>query len=147
MHFLIFCYQSSLCHAVFERSKDWEWHNPRRTSSDGRGDPLEESCQGVGNSKTRALHQQLTIINCSMFRQRTVAWERERERKRERKREREREKERKKERKKERERERERESVSFNQQMQRDPPPLDRTLWTPTSNCPNWQLIDFFKIC
>ena len=33
---------SSVCaHAVFERSIDKEWHNPTRTSSDGRDDPLE----------------------------------------------------------------------------------------------------------
>ena len=54
-------------------------------SSDGWGDPLEQSYLGVGNSKTRrTLCQQLTIIYCLMFRLHTVAQERERERERER---------------------------------------------------------------
>ena len=57
-----------LCtHAVFERSTDREWHNPYGTS-DGRGDPWEQICLGTGNSKTRTLHQQLTIIYCFMLR-------------------------------------------------------------------------------
>ena len=56
---------------MFERSTDKEWHNPSGTSSDSRGDLLEQSCLGVGNSKTRrTLRQQLTII--SMFRLHTV---------------------------------------------------------------------------
>ena len=61
---------------MFERSADKEWYNPSRTSSDSRGDPLEKSCLGVGNSKTRkTLRQQPTIIYCSMFRLHTVARE------------------------------------------------------------------------
>ena len=49
-----------LCaYAVFERSTDREWHNSSGTPSDGRVDPLEQSCLGVGNSKTRrTLRQQ-----------------------------------------------------------------------------------------
>ena len=49
-------------HAVSVRSTDKEWHNPSGNSSDGRGDPLEQSCLGVSNLKTRTLYQQLTII-------------------------------------------------------------------------------------
>ena len=65
-----------LCaYAVFERSTEREWHNPSGTSSDSQGDPLEQSCLGVSNSKTRSLRQQLTIIYGSMFTQHT--WERE----------------------------------------------------------------------
>ena len=57
--------------------KDRKWHNPSRTSSDGQGYLLERSCLSVGKSKTRrTLHQQLTIIYCSMFRLHTVAQER-----------------------------------------------------------------------
>ena len=71
-------------HAVFERSTYWEWHNPSWTYSDSGGDPLEQSCLGVGNTKTRRpLCQQFTIIYCSMFRLHTVTRERERERERE----------------------------------------------------------------
>ena len=56
--------------------KDSQTRNLPGTSSDGWGDPLEQTCLGVGNSKTRrTLRQQLTIIYCLMFR------ERERERK------------------------------------------------------------------
>ena len=40
-------------HTVFERSTDREWHNPSGTSSDSRGDPLEQCCLGVGNARTR----------------------------------------------------------------------------------------------
>ena len=29
-------------HAVFERPRDREWHNPSETSSDGRGGSLEQ---------------------------------------------------------------------------------------------------------
>ena len=69
---------------ISERSTDKEWHNPFRTSSDGWGGPLEQSCLGVCNSKTRrTLSQELTLIYCSMFRLHTVARERERERERE----------------------------------------------------------------
>ena len=70
---------NSVCaHTVFERSADKEWHNPSRTSSDGWGDQLAQTCLVVGNSKTtRTLHQQLKIIYCSMFRLHTVAQERE----------------------------------------------------------------------
>ena len=57
-----------------------------------RGDLLEQSCLGVGNTKTRrTLRQQLTVIYCSMFRLCKVARERERKREREGGRERERE--------------------------------------------------------
>ena len=56
-----FVYQSSLCHAVFERSTDREWHNPPGNYFYGQGDPFEQSCQGVGNSKRRTLRQQLTM--------------------------------------------------------------------------------------
>ena len=70
--------------AVLERSADREWHNLSSPSSDGRGYPFEQSCQGVGNTKTRrTLSQQLTIIYFSMFRLQTVSRERERERERE----------------------------------------------------------------
>ena len=66
--------------AVFKRSTDREQHNPSRTSSDSQGDLWEQSCLGVGNSKSRrTLHQQLTIIYCLMFRLHTVAQVRERE--------------------------------------------------------------------
>ena len=76
---------------MFERSTDSEWQNQPGTFSDGRGDPLEQSC----NSKTRTLRQQLAIIYCSLFRLYTVEeWERERERERQRQRQRERERER-----------------------------------------------------
>ena len=76
---------SPVCaHTVFERSIDKEWYNPSRTSPNSQGDPLEQSCLGVGNSKTRSLRQQLTTIYCSIFRLQTVAQERERERERER---------------------------------------------------------------
>ena len=72
-------------HAVFERCTDKDWHNPSRTSSYGRGDPLEQSCLGVGDSKTRrTLRQQLTIIYCLMFRLHTEARGRKRGRERER---------------------------------------------------------------
>ena len=68
---------NALCaHAVFERSTNREWHNPSGTFSDGQGDPLEQSCLDVDNSKTRTLCQQLTIIYCSMFRLHTVERER-----------------------------------------------------------------------
>ena len=70
---------------MFERSTDKEWHNPTRTFSNGRDNPLEKICRGVGNTKTRrTLCQQLTIIYSSMFRQLTVAGDRERDRDRER---------------------------------------------------------------
>ena len=50
-------------HVVFERSTDREWHISSGTSSNGQGDLLEQSCQGVDNSKTRGtLHQQLSFI-------------------------------------------------------------------------------------
>ena len=77
---------STVCaHTVFERSIDKQRHNPSGTSSDGWGVPLEQNNLAVGNSKTRRiLHQQLTIIYCSMFRLQTVGRERERERERER---------------------------------------------------------------
>ena len=63
-------------HTVFERSTDKEWYNPSG-NSDGWGDPLEQICLGVGNTKTRTLRQQLTIIYCSMYRLHTIAWKRE----------------------------------------------------------------------
>ena len=44
---------SGSAHIVFERSTDKEWHNPSGTSSECRGDPLEENGQGIGNLKTR----------------------------------------------------------------------------------------------
>ena len=70
--------------AVLERSTDKEWHNPPGTFSEIWGDPLEQSCLGVGNSNTRRIHhQQLTIIYSLMCRLHTVARERERERERE----------------------------------------------------------------
>ena len=61
---------------LFERSTDKEWYNPSGTFSDGHDGSLEQSSLGVGNSKTRTLHQQLTIIYCLMFRLHTVAQER-----------------------------------------------------------------------
>ena len=79
-------------HAEFERSPGKEWYNPSRTSSVSRGDSLEQSCLGVGNSKTRRnLRQQLPIIYCSMIRLHTVARERKRDREGDRKGKRERE--------------------------------------------------------
>ena len=48
---------SHCVHAVFERNTDREWHNSSGTSSKSRDDSLVQSCQGVGNSKTRTLHQ------------------------------------------------------------------------------------------
>ena len=46
-----------LCvHAMFKRFVDKEWHNPSGTSSDSRSNPLEQSCLGIGNSKTRTLY-------------------------------------------------------------------------------------------
>ena len=108
-------------HTVFERSTDKEWWNPSGTSSDSRSDPLEVSCLGVGNSKTRITHcQQLTIIYCSMFRLHTVA----------------------------RERVWERESVRVYEQTQRDTP-LPTPFQTPSqprqqnSFNVNWQLINW----
>ena len=81
-------------HTVFERSTDKEWYNPFGTFCNG--DPFEQNCLGVGNSKTRrTLRKQLTIIYSSMFKLHTVAQEREREREREREWVRERERERK----------------------------------------------------
>ena len=69
---------------LFESSTDKEWHNPPTTSSDGRGDPLEQSCLVANNSKARRIiRQQLTIIYCLMFRLYTIAWERESGRERE----------------------------------------------------------------
>ena len=63
-----FVYQFSLCpHCV--------WNNPPGTSSDSRGDPLEQSCLGVGNFKTRTLCQPSTIIYSLMFRLHIVACE------------------------------------------------------------------------
>ena len=62
--------------SVFEISKDKKWQNSSGSSSNGRGNPLEPSWLGVGNSKTRTLPQQLTIIYCSIFRLYTVARER-----------------------------------------------------------------------
>ena len=48
---------------VFKRSTDREWHNLAETSSNGRGDSLEQSCLDVGHLKTRrTLRQLLTII-------------------------------------------------------------------------------------
>ena len=50
-------------HAVFERCRVREWYNPSGTSSNGRGDSLEQSFHGVDNSKSRrTLRQQFTII-------------------------------------------------------------------------------------
>ena len=57
----LFVYQSSLCHTVFKRSSDNELNNPSGTP-DGRGVPLEQNGTSIGNSKTRTLPQQLTII-------------------------------------------------------------------------------------
>ena len=106
-----------LCpHAVFERSTDWERLNPSGTSDD-RGDPLEQSCLGVGNSKTRkTLCQQLTIIYCSMFRLHIVA------------------------------RERERESVRFYEQTQRDIPPAWLSSLNSNFQLPLLTTDNFFKI-
>ena len=75
-------YQCSLCPRC-EKSKDKEWYLSLGTSSDGRGDLFEQSCLGVGNSKTRTLRQQLTIIYCLKPRLHTITRERERERERE----------------------------------------------------------------
>ena len=59
---------SPLCaHAVFERSTDRECRNPSGTSSNGRGDSLEQICQGVSYSKTRTLRQQLIIIHLNVL--------------------------------------------------------------------------------
>ena len=75
MCFPIVCLSIFAAYAVLDRSTDREWHDPSGTS-DGRGDPLEQICQGVGNSKTRTLLQQL-IIYCSIFRLHWVAREKE----------------------------------------------------------------------
>ena len=49
-----FSFNNPLCaHVVFEGATDSKWHNSSGTSSNGRGDSLEQSCLGVGNSKTR----------------------------------------------------------------------------------------------
>ena len=45
---------NSLCtHPVYKGSTESEWHNSSRISSSGRGDSLEQTCLGIGNSKTR----------------------------------------------------------------------------------------------
>ena len=71
---------------MFERSRDKEWHNSSGTSSDGWGDPLEESCLGVGNSKKQKKKNSPSAINNHSLFDVLTAYSSPRERQRERER-------------------------------------------------------------